>query len=363
MGIRFRRVFATVLFLTVVTAVGVAGDQQELQPRPTPMGVSMGNTPSAPFIYTGTGGMLVRSITEPNRIFILSNNHVLGVMGPTLCPNTAAIGTTTLQPGTLDIGSDPGADETYEVGWVSDIIPMDFSFFGRNLVDAAIAETVPSLAKSEILDIGEPDTTLDAGIVPVPGMSVTKGGRTTGVTAGTVAEVNITARINYGACGSARFVRQFSVTPGDFSDSGDSGSAILDSSNNRPVGLLFAGSSSRTIGNPILFVYLALGVVPEDAVPTRENLGRVRRIADNMFERFPRIRRLQEAQDRLEDAVLRVSGVHAIGIGRQTEGNARSDFGFVVYAERLTPRLEQMVRRLLRGYPVRFKQEPPFRAF
>jgi len=49
-------------------------------------------------------------------------------------------------------------------------------------------------------------------------------------------------------------------TGGSFSQPGDSGSLIVDRKSKRPVGLLFAGSSSHTIANHIEDVVQALGV-------------------------------------------------------------------------------------------------------
>ena len=51
-------------------------------------------------------------------------------------------------------------------------------------------------------------------------------------------------------------MKQIVITPGTFSAGGDSGSLIVvnsvgSGSDRRPVGLLFAGSSSYTIANPI----------------------------------------------------------------------------------------------------------------
>jgi streptogramin lyase len=84
--------------------------RQDFAP-PIPMGVSISNTPSYPLLYAGTAGLVVHSVGAPASKFILSNNHVLGAVGPTLCPSTARAGRTwTLQPGTLDIGWDPGDD-------------------------------------------------------------------------------------------------------------------------------------------------------------------------------------------------------------------------------------------------------------
>jgi hypothetical protein len=80
---------------------------------------------------------------------------------------------------------------------------------------------------------------------------VKKYGRTTGLTEGTVTAINATVVIRYDK-GRARFINQIVVQgSGSFSEGGDSGSLIVTSDQNKPVALLFAGSSSTTIGNPI----------------------------------------------------------------------------------------------------------------
>lgn len=244
--------------LLLLSQTGWAGDPQAFQPRPIPMGVSVSTTPSLPHIFAGTAGMRVRSLYNPDVKFILSNNHVLGAVGPTLCPNTAPMWTWVLQPGTLDIGFDPGNDPKYLVGLTFLQEPIDFSPFANNLVDAAIAYTVPALADNTILDLGPPTPEL---AYAAPGMQVIKSGRTTGVTEGTVQSVYTTVLVNYGgSCGTARYVGQVIVTPGAFSAGGDSGSVVLEKDTMKPVGLLFAGSPVSTIMNHILFVYLKLGV-------------------------------------------------------------------------------------------------------
>lgn len=252
---------ALVLQVAMLTGLALAGPQ-DYQPRPIPMGVSVSNTPSLPYIYTGTAGMLVRSFEYPDIKFILSNNHVLGAIGPTLCPNTAPLWTWTLQPGTLDIGADPGYDPYYLVGAVVGWFPIDFTPGVDNYVDAALSWTIPELAKKEILDIGNPNPAL--GLASL-GMAVKKSGRTTGVTSGTVESVNTTVNVCYGdetcSCGTARFAYQFIVTSGtgSFSAPGDSGSVVLESATNTPVGLLFAGSSTQTVCNHIWVVYFLSG--------------------------------------------------------------------------------------------------------
>lgn len=93
-----------------------------------------------------------------------------------------------------------------------------------------------------------------------PWSPVQKSGRTTGRTTGTIQTVNATVSVDYGAgCGTAKFVGQFIVTPGGFSAPGDSGSLILTNNTaKKPVGLLFAGSSTITVANRIADVLGAL---------------------------------------------------------------------------------------------------------
>ncbi|MEZ5097178.1 MAG: hypothetical protein R2731_14400 [Nocardioides sp.] len=63
--------------------------------------------------------------------------------------------------------------------------------------------------------------------------------------------------VNYGGGRVARFCNQIITT--DMSAGGDSGSLVMDWEN-RPVGLLFAGSAVATILNPIALVQVALRV-------------------------------------------------------------------------------------------------------
>jgi len=241
---------------------------------PTPMGVSVGNTPSLPYLYAGTAGLLVHSLGKPSSKFILSNDHVLGAIGPTLCPNTAAPNKTwTLQPGTLDIGRDPGNNPSYYLGTVMTLWPLKKG--ASNSIDAAISQTNATFTKTEILGIGQPNPVV---VSPTVAEGVVKSGRTTGVTVGTVEAINVTVTVNYGAaCGTYTFVGQtsvFGISPGAFSNvagyqgnpfsrAGDSGSAILDSTTKRPMGLLFAGGPWLTFANPISEVYTRLNVFPE----------------------------------------------------------------------------------------------------
>lgn len=86
-----------------------------------------------------------------------------------------------------------------------------------------------------------------------------KSGRTTGLTHSTISYVGVNVTVRYDG-GRAYFTDQFFVSRGDFSAGGDSGSLIVtDDAAANPVGLLFAGSSSDTIANPIHSVLTQLG--------------------------------------------------------------------------------------------------------
>jgi hypothetical protein len=99
--------------------------------------------------------------------------------------------------------------------------------------------------------------------VAAVGLRVMKYGRTTGQTKGRIYAINATVNVNYGLQGTARFIQQIVITPGSFSAGGDSGSLIVverGSNARKPVGLLFAGSPSVTIANPIGLVLERFGV-------------------------------------------------------------------------------------------------------
>ena len=83
-------------------------------------------------------------------------------------------------------------------------------------------------------------------------MAVQKYGRTTALTDGVVTAIAASVIVRYDA-GQARFDGQIIIegTNGSFSAGGDSGSLVVVTGTNDPVGLLFAGSSSITIANPI----------------------------------------------------------------------------------------------------------------
>lgn len=244
--------------------------------RPAPPGVSIGHYA----ITAGTFGAVVRDAAT-NEQLILSNNHVLANS------NNAKEGDTILQPGSADGGRAPqdriadlhrfvkiqykgggGGDNGSScplAQFFSSFLNMFASLFGSdtrvvpvqaaatNLVDAALAKPVSNdVLDEKTLNIGKVQGSVEAEI----GMLVKKSGRTTGLTHGEITVLDTSVEVNYGSQ-TALFEHQ--ILTGDMSDPGDSGSLIVDNQN-RAVGLLFAGSDTVTVINPIDAVLTALNI-------------------------------------------------------------------------------------------------------
>jgi len=229
--------------------------------RPARPGVSIGH-------YQITAGTLGCLVQRNGQVFILSNNHVLANS------NKGQQGDAILQPGAYDGGT--SADQ---IGTLEQFIPVSFgvslgcgcSPFGllqrllgkasptvnesrNNTVDCAIARPLSAdLVNPDILGIGIP-AGVGAGTL---GTAVQKSGRTTGHTTDQITQIDMTVSVSYGGTNIAVFKNQLAAGP--MSQGGDSGSAVLDMDRN-VVGLLFAGSNSTTIMNPIQFVLDALQV-------------------------------------------------------------------------------------------------------
>jgi hypothetical protein len=201
-------------------------------PRPARIGVSTGH----PNITAGTIGCRV---VKDGNVYALSNNHVYAN------ENKALKGDNVLQPGPYDGGQNPRD----AIGTLAEFQSIVFSQSASNTIDAAIALCTTATLDNRTPDgsYGKPSPTTAAASV---GLNVKKHGRTTGLTHGQVYAINATVNVGY-STGTARFVNQIVITPGAFSAGGDSGSLIVTESGNQPVGLLFAGSSSYTIANPI----------------------------------------------------------------------------------------------------------------
>ena len=224
---------------------------QAKQTPPIKLGTSGGsvNDISNAFCCGGTLGSLVM---RDGVLYLLSNNHILARSG------VAAVGEDTLQPGLIDTGC-RSTNSNIVGDFAGNLVPL-----GTSNVDAAISTARSNVDTSgAILDIGAPCSNTQNATVGLP---VMKSGRTTGLTTGTVQAVDLNVRVQYQkGCGSGK---KFTVTytnqiaTGNMSAGGDSGSLLVSNDGTpNPVGLLFAGSSSVTIHNPIQDVVNAFSTV------------------------------------------------------------------------------------------------------
>lgn len=200
------------------------------------------------------GGTLGSLIQSGGRKYVLSNYHVLqadivdGGNG-----RVAQTGDPVVQPGLIDIGCLASSGQT-----VANLAGAK-SLPGSN-VDAAIAEIVPGMVSPDgaILNIG----TLSASTVGAAvNQTVKKMGRTTSLTRSTVSGLNASVSITYEneCAGGTSFTKTFSGQiliankVSRFLAGGDSGSLLVEDITTKPraVGLLFAGSTSIAIANPI----------------------------------------------------------------------------------------------------------------
>lgn len=240
---------ATLLLFSSLLTPGLADGGANHRTRNQNFGVSGGNVNDASrsFCCSGTLGAL---ITDGTNQYILSNNHVLGRSGQ------AVAGEDVSQPGLIDNGCRIATVVADYTGAAA---------LGSSNVDAAVAQLRPGTMDSSgsIQDIGVPGNTIQA---PAIGLSVAKSGRTTGFTTGTISSINTSVNVQYqrGCGGGKKFTVSFSnqvvINSSSFSAGGDSGSLIVtNNSSHNPVALLYAGSSTSTIGNPIGEVLVKLG--------------------------------------------------------------------------------------------------------
>lgn len=220
--------------------------------RPVPIGVSTGNADQC------LAGTIAARVKDGGNVYALSNNHVYAKenQGDT----TGNDATKVTQPGLYDSGKGRNQcmySDNYFLGTLSSFVTI--SATEDNTVDAAIASTTTSrLGNATPLPggYGTPSSTPKS---PELNMAVQKYGRTTALTQGSVCMTDVTVDIGY-SFGVARFVDQFGVCPGRFSQAGDSGSLIVTTNGKQPVGLLFAGGSGITLANPIQDVLTKLHV-------------------------------------------------------------------------------------------------------
>jgi hypothetical protein len=244
------RVLLVIALVSVVGIVALKADSgANHQVRTQFFGSSGGNVNNIgpAFCCSGTLGSLVEDSSGMQ--YILSNNHVLADT------DQAAPGDDISQPGLVDNSCKPATT-------VANFTTAPK--LGTSNVDAAIAELVAGTMDSggSILDIGVPNSTTVSATI---NMVVAKSGRTTGLTCGPVQSLNTTVKVQYQkGCNQGRkftvtYTNQVVVGGSGFSAGGDSGSLIVSQTAAHPTALLYAGSSTTTIGNPIGEVLTRVG--------------------------------------------------------------------------------------------------------
>jgi Peptidase family S64 len=326
-------------------------------------GVSGGNINDITrrFCCSGTLGAL---LTDGTTQYILSNNHVLARA------DQASPGEDISQPGLID----NNCRVPTIVANFSTAAPL-----GSN-VDAAIAQLQPGLMDSTgfIEDIGVPS----ASIAPAVGMSVAKSGRTTGFTTGTISSINTSVSVQYQrSCGSGKkfvvsYTNQVVINSTTFSAGGDSGSLIVTNNQaHNPVALLFAGSSTSTIGNPIGEVLSKLSTALGQSLTFVGNggAGATPQVLQTEVQPFTRgvggqMRQLpQQAAERASAALeshrarlMATPGVIGAGVGSSPDNDL--DAAIVVYVDR-TEAHRPVFAPSLDGVPVVVVLTDPFVAF
>lgn len=208
------------------------------------------------------GGTLGSLVSKGGAQYIMSNYHVFEsdiVSGGNGI--VAQNGDPIIQPGLIDVNCT--AANAQNVGTLA----LQHSLPGSN-VDVSLAQVVSGMVSStgSILGIGTLSATTVAASV---GQLVKKSGRTTGLTRSKVSGLNANVSVAYDneCAGSAAFTKSYtgqilvSNKGSRFLAGGDSGSLMVEdvTTNPRAVGLLFAGSSSIAVANPIGQVLSFLG--------------------------------------------------------------------------------------------------------
>lgn len=249
------------------STVTVVPDNANAEPVPVELGSSGSNAHD--FVNNGKtitccGGTLGSLVTRGGVQYILSDNHILARS------DAATGGDAIVQPGLIDTTTCTTAG-TNTVATLSQFSNLQAT--PSQNVDAAIAQVVAGKVDpaGNIIYLG---ATTDSNGVPVPGppqqgtglpassvaigRAVAKSGRSTGLTCSTIEATNINTSVDYtvncdgtGTKFTNLYANQIGVIGGDFSGEGDSGSLIVTQDTTTPVALLYAGSDTDTVGNPV----------------------------------------------------------------------------------------------------------------
>ena len=210
---------------------------------------------------TCCGGTLGSLVTRGGTQYILSNTHILARS------DAASLNDAIVQPGLIDTPTCTTAG-TLTVATLSQFFNLQTGAAPK--IDAAIAQVVSGTVDpaGKIIYLG---ASVDSNGVPVPGAplggsgttvtvnrAVAKSGRSTGLTCSAIEATNISTSVDYtqncdgtGTKFTVQYVNQIGIIGGDFSAEGDSGSLVVTQDTAAPVALMYAGSDTDTVGNPV----------------------------------------------------------------------------------------------------------------
>jgi hypothetical protein len=352
-----------VLCSALLTAPGFADGGANHRVRNLNFGVSGGNVKDVTrrFCCSGTLGALLTAANGNQ--YILSNNHVVGLA------SKAAVGDDISQPGLID----SNCNVATVVADFTTAVPLNQN------VDAAIAQLRPGTmsATGNIEDIGTPSSIT---VNPAVGMAVIKSGRTTGFTSGTISSINTSVSVRYPkSCGASggtlfTFTNQVIIGSSTFSAGGDSGSLILTNNGHNPVALLFAGSSSATIANPINVVLARLSeslgsqlafvgtgtFAPASTFSTDSALQPFTPGRSQVELPEQAVLHATQVLEQHRDKLMNTPLVLGVGVGHSNEND--TDAAIIIYVDKTTG-ARPFLPQSLNGVKVRVELTDPFVAF
>jgi hypothetical protein len=341
---------------------------QMQMPPPLQMGSSGGNNNDYDLsrnrvvdCCSGTLGSLLKG--SDNKRYLLSNNHVLARS------DQASVGDSITQPGLIDNNCMPNGEGQgiTSIGSLTGWLALKSS---TSNADAAIALVTSGSVdlSGDILEMGarQFDGTLGSappgtsstggkGESPVLQLKVAKSGRTTGQTCANITAINLDVSVDYYLdCAETKpylskiFTDQIAISGNGFSDAGDSGALVLDSSNAEPVGLLFAGGIdtsgvSHAVANPAPDVLNELNTQLGDGVAYSfvggpDHVVSCLNYGDSTVERAQAISLSDAEIDRAQQAIAQARSLvdPASGILGEAMGKSNDDPGeaaIIVYTE------------------------------
>lgn len=334
---------------------GATCNQQSEQPTPIELGVSGSNIDSIGNGYccTGTLGSLVQD--SSGNQYVLSNNHVMV---------TNNGGTIVVQPGLADTYCLAIGDQ--DVANLASYVPISPT---GDTADAAIAQVISGEVNTagSILNIGAISGTV---ATPSLDLAVEKMGRTTCLTTGKIAAVDVTISVSYpNECaisysGTATYSGQIEIGGRGFSSAGDSGSLIVTQTTcPQAVGLLFAGSRTATFANPIRSVLSALDSNSGKTLTMVGTCTSTAAVTSGTTTTGPSrsseaLAHASDVKDRYEGDLMKLPDILGAGVGMKN-----GKVVIKVYAAQDTKRMRAAVPAQIEGVPVQVEVTGPIVAY